>query len=205
MARAAKDSAADGESSCGSVSSRGRSGMKRNNRRQFLSRVGQMVLAAGIGAGAAGELGIAPAAADEGAELLTFDRLEPLACLLQETPLSRLLPELVARLRSGTRLADLVAAAALANARTCGGEHYRGFHAFMALAPAYHMASELPADRQPLPVLKVLYRNTHLIQEAGGREREILRPVKPEELPDPSRGAELLRTANRRGQMERSE
>jgi len=179
--------------------------MERSNRREFLSQVGQMVLVASVGTGAACELGIAPAAADEGTERLAFDRLEPLACLLQETPVSRLLPELVARVRSGTGLADLVAAAALANARTFGGEHYRGFHTFMALAPAYRMAKELPAARRPLPVLKVLYRNTDLMQEAGGRARETLRPVKPAELPHRTQGAELLRAANRRGDMERSE
>ena len=39
----------------------------------------------------------------------------------------------------------------------------------MALAPAYHMARELPEDRRALPVLKVLYRNTNRIQEHGGR------------------------------------
>ena len=30
----------------------------------------------------------------------------------------------------------------------------------MALAPAFHMARELPEAQRPLPVLKVLYRNS---------------------------------------------
>lgn len=177
--------------------------METNSRRGFLSRVGQLALAASVGAGAAHELGIA--AAEEEPERIDFDRFEPLVRLLQETPVNRLLPELVSRLNSGTGLAELAAAGALANARSFGGEHYRGFHAFMALAPAYRMAQELPPARQPLPVLKVLYRSSRLIQAAGGRERETLRPVSPAELPDRGRGADLLRAANRRGDVGRSE
>src|SRR5213082_3520619 len=53
------------------------------------------------------------------------------------------------------------AVAALANARTFGGEDYVGFHTMMALAPAVHMSAELPEALRPLPVLKVLYRNTN--------------------------------------------
>ena len=30
----------------------------------------------------------------------------------------------------------------------------------MALAPAYQMTRDLPTERKPLPVLKVLFRNT---------------------------------------------
>jgi hypothetical protein len=71
----------------------------------------------------------------------------------------------------------LVAAAALANARTFGGEDYVGFHTMMALAPALHMAGELPEALQPLPVFKVLYRNSNRIQERGGRKEEVLRAV----------------------------
>ena len=52
-----------------------------------------------------------------------------------------------------------------------------GFHTVMALAPAYHMAAELPAGQTPLPVLKVLYRNNRRIQDVGGRKAEKLRPV----------------------------
>src|SRR5919205_724363 len=73
-------------------------------------------------------------------------------------------------------------AAALANARTFGGEDYVGCHTMMALAPSFHMARELPEDRRPLPVLKVLYRNTNRIQEHGGRASEVLHRVKPGDL-----------------------
>ncbi len=64
---------------------------------------------------------------------LEFGEFEPLVCALQETPLERLQPFLADRLRSGTSLKTLVAGAALANARTFGGEDYIGFHTFMAL------------------------------------------------------------------------
>src|SRR5262249_4951389 len=135
----------------------------------------------------------------------SFGGLEPLVALLQETPVEKLLPLLVGRLRDGSDLRTLVAAAALANARTFGGEHYQGFHTFMALAPACQMARELPEARRPLPVLQALYPNTPFIQEAGGREREKLRPVRPAELPQDARRDELLRDANRRGDKDRSE
>src|SRR6185503_7627714 len=110
-------------------------------------------------------------------ETLTFGDLEPLVQLMQETPAERLLPVLVERLRAGTDLRRLVAGAALANARTFGGEDYIGFHTMMALAPALHMARELPESLQPLPIFKVLYRNTNRIQEFGGRSKEVLHPV----------------------------
>jgi hypothetical protein len=163
------------------------------------------MLVAGLGTAAALDLGLAAARGEEEPRALSFGDLEPLVALLQETPVDKLLPLLVGRLRDGTDLRTLVAAAALANARTFGGEHYQGFHTFMALAPAYQMARELPEARQPLPVLKVLYRNTHFIQEMGGREREKLRPIQPAELPRDSLRDELLRDANRRGDKERSE
>src|SRR6266700_868078 len=147
-------------------------------RREFLAEVGRGMLVASVGSHVAGELGLSSARAAEAAETpLTFGPLEPLVCRMQETPVNRLLPALVKELRSGTELRQLVAAAALANARTFGGEDYVGFHTMMALAPAYHMARELPEDRQPLPILKVLYRNTNRIQERGGPRNEVLRPV----------------------------
>src|SRR5262249_61382518 len=99
----------------------------------------------------------------------------------------------------------LVPAVALANARTFGGEYYQGFHTFMALAPAYQMARELPEGRRPMPVLKVLYRNTHFIHQAGGRGDEKLRPVRPADLPRDAARDELLRDANRRGDTGKSE
>ena len=142
--------------------------------------VGRGMLVASVGLGTALDMGLAPAwADDEGDGRLTFGGLEPLVGLMQETAVDRLVPVLVEKLRAGTELKSLVAAAALANARTFGGEDYVGFHTLMALAPAYHMTRELPEDRRALPVLKVLYRNTNRIQEHGGRASEVLHAVKP--------------------------
>src|SRR5581483_2671841 len=133
-------------------------------------------LIASIGPALAADLGLAPARAAEPREALTFGPMEPLVCLMQETAPAKLLPVLVEKLRRGTALQELVAAAALANARTFGGEDYVGFHTVMALASAYHMALELPVEKQALPILKVLYRNTNRIQEHGGRKSEVLHP-----------------------------
>jgi hypothetical protein len=164
-------------------------------RREFLGEVGRGMLVATVGYEIASEMGLASGLTEEAA--LSFGSLEPLVCLMQETPVQRLLPTLTEQLRSGTDLRRLVAAAALANARTFGGEDYVGFHTMMALAPALHMAQELPADLQPLPVFKVLYRNTNRIQERGGRKDEVLHAVKPAALPETGAGGELLREAVR--------
>ena len=56
--------------------------------------------------------------------------------------------------------------------RSFAGEDYIGYHTFMALAPALAMSRELPSALAPLPVLKVLYRNTAQIQARGGHEHE---------------------------------
>src|SRR5204863_6948368 len=124
-----------------------RRAMMDRSRREFLADVGKGMLVASVGATMATDLGLSTALA-EGNETLTFGRLEPLVDMMQETPIDRLLPTLVDKINTGTDLRQLVAAGALANARTFGGEDYVGFHAFMALAPAYHMSHELPADKR---------------------------------------------------------
>jgi hypothetical protein len=149
------------------------------NRREFLGNVGRAMLVASVGTSLSHELGISTALADEEAKRLTFGKLEPLAALMQDTQPQKLLPILVDKLRDGTDLKTLTAAAALANARTFGGQDYIGFHTFMALAPAYEMAQEMPKNRQALPVLKVLYRNANRIQAFGGKAKEVLHPVRP--------------------------
>ncbi len=121
--------------------------------------------------------------------------MEPLVVLMQETPVDRLLPLLAEKLRSGTELKQLVAAAALANARTFGGEDYVGFHTMMALAPAFHIAQEMPTEEQALPVFKVLYRYTNRIQESGERKHEGLHPVIASPESAAGGGAEALRDA----------
>src|SRR5262252_7265962 len=124
-------------------------------RRQFLANVSKGAIAATVGFGLVESMGLAPLWAFDGAETLSFGPLEPLVCLLQETTPDKLLPALVGHLKSGTELRRLVAAAALANARTFGGEDYIGFHTLMALSPSFRMSTELPPELQPLPVLKV--------------------------------------------------
>src|SRR3989454_4381257 len=172
-------------------------------RREFLAEVGRGMLVATVGYELASELGLASTLGEETA--LSFGPLEPLVCLMQETPVNRLLPTVVERLRAGTELGRLIEAAALANARTFGGEDYVGFHTMMALAPALHMARELPAELQPLPVFKVLYRNTNRIQERGGRKEEVLHPVKPAALPEAVAGGEVLRQAVRSKNVDAAE
>ncbi|MBW8885847.1 MAG: hypothetical protein JF612_13965 [Planctomycetia bacterium] len=151
----------------------------------------------------ANDLGLASALADEAPDALSFGSLEPLVCTMQETPINRLLPKLTEELHAGTDLRRLTAAAALANARSFGGEDYVGFHTMMALAPALHMAQELPVDLQPLPVFKVLYRNTNRIQEHGGRKAEVLHAVKPDGTAEAS--GEKIREAVRRKEVNAAE
>jgi len=147
------------------------------SRREFLAGVGKGTLLATIGPALASELGISTAHAVEAPATLDFGALEPLVRLMQETPPSNLQPALAAKLKEGVPLKKLVAAGVLANARTFGGEDYIGFHTLMALGPCLEMAGAMPEREQALPVFKVLYRNTSRIQENGGRESEVLRPV----------------------------
>jgi hypothetical protein len=153
----------------------------------------------------AADLGFSSAFADQGTERLRFGALEPLVGVMQETPAARLIPIIVERLNSGTALRDVVAAAALANARTFGGEDYVGFHTMMAIAPAFHMAGELPEARRALPVLKVLFRNAARIQEFGGPRREVLHPVQAATLPSGRPGGEVLRDSVRQANLDNSE
>lgn len=164
------------------------------SRREFLAEVGRGMLVAGVGFSTAVDLGLTSARADDGEEALQFGPMEPLVRLMQDTPSAKLLPILVTKLRSGTELRELVAAAALANARTFGGEDYIGFHTMMALSPSFSMARELPSAERPLPVFKVLYRNSQRIQDHGGHDSEKLHVVKLPEGSDKGRadGATLL-------------
>src|SRR5262249_40489857 len=93
-------------------------------RRDFLADVGRGAIVAALGSATAGDLGLAFGRDldDERADRLTFGPREALVGLMQETSLDRLVPVLVESMRGGTSLRDLVAAAALANARTFGGE-----------------------------------------------------------------------------------
>ncbi len=177
-----------------------------STRREFLAGVGQGMLVASIGYEVAMGLGLSPAAAaEEAPKALAFGNLEPLVCLMQETPADHLLPELAARLSSGTPLRDLLRAGVLANVRSFGGEDYIGFHTMMAMSPAWHMSGELPAESQALPVFKVLYRNTANIQSQGGRKHEVLHPVEPAPLPANTVAGEAIRDAIRRRDLKAAE
>ena len=179
--------------------------MFQRDRREFLADVGRGVVAASIGSSLAADLGFSTAFADEGTERVTFGGLEPLVGLMQETPPARLIPAVVERLRTGTSLRDVVAAAAYANARTFGGEDYVGFHTMMAIPASYQMSAELPEARRALPVLKVLFRNANRIQEQGGPRNEVLRPVQAATPPAGRPGAEALRDACRARDVNRAE
>src|SRR5262245_1964136 len=95
-------------------------------RRAFLADVGKRIVIASVGSALAADLGLGLAHAGEPTDTLTFGKLEPLVCLMQETAPDKLLPLVVERLQSGTDLAQILAAGALANARTFGGEDYVG-------------------------------------------------------------------------------
>lgn len=178
-------------------------------RRGFLQDVGRGTLVAALGQGVAVDLGLAGANAfggDDAPARLSFGDQEPLVALLQGTPVEQLIPALIGEIRGGRSLRELVAAAAFANARTFGGEDYIGFHTVMALAPAYHMAGEMPEASKPLPVLKVLYRNTARIRDFGGPSKEVLHPVTPAtSLAEGRCGGEILREAVRAKSMDSAE
>jgi hypothetical protein len=156
--------------------------MSESNRREFLVEVGQGMLVALIGQGLATDMGLANRAmADESAKK-TPDGMERLIAMLQETPPDKLMSTLVNQLGNGTTLRELVAAGALANARAFGGRDYDGYHTFMALAPSYAMAQELPEKQRALPVFKVLHRNSRTMGSGPGRHVNQLGEVKPAEI-----------------------
>ncbi len=174
--------------------------MKRQprTRREFLAQVGQGMLVATVGYEVANGLGLSSALAEEKAAALNFGPLESLVRLMQDTPADKLLPVLAEKLRSGTEIRTLVAAGALSNARTFGGEDYVGYHTLMALAPAWYMSQEMTGAERALPVLKVLYRNTHQIQNHGGCQSEVMHEVAPAALPAGKSAGDALQEAMRR-------
>lgn len=148
-------------------------------RRAFLTDVGTGMVVASVGSTLATDWGLSTAFASNSskAERLTFGPLERLVALMQETNAEKITALVIGKFRQGTPLRDLVAAAALANARAFGGEDYVGFHTMMALAPGYHMALECSEAERLLPFLKVVHRNARRIQEFGGSAKDVLHPV----------------------------
>jgi hypothetical protein len=171
--------------------------MSRNNRREFLADVGRGMLVASVGAATAIDLGLTSVLADGPDTRLTFGKLEPLVSLMQETSPQKLLPLLVKSLEAGSDLKTLISAAALANVRAFAGQDYIGYHTFMALVPAYEMAGELTGKEQALPVLKVLYRNSGRIQNAGASKKDAMYQVSADKTINPVRGGQLVREAVR--------
>jgi hypothetical protein len=171
--------------------------MNRRSRREFLGEVGRGMLVASLGSTVALECGVSPCLAEVPNERLKFGKLEPLVTFLQETPPEKLLPPLVSKLKAGSDIAALISAAALANARAFGGQDYTGYHTFMALMPAYRMASELAGPRKALPVLKVLYRNASRIHEQHADHHDRLEPVGATKPADANDQSATLRDAIR--------
>jgi len=91
--------------------------MIQRTRREFLNDIGTGAVVASVGTVMAADLGFSSAFAEQGPERLNFGSLESLVSLMQETPPARLMPIVADRLRRGTELRTIVAAAALANAR----------------------------------------------------------------------------------------
>jgi hypothetical protein len=133
------------------------------------------MLAAGLGASLAHDMGFSTAFAAEGSEALSFGEYDALVNLLQSTPPDKLQPLIIGKLQRGeTTLKQLMAAGALSNAECFGGEDYVGFHTAMAMLPALGLSELLVAERRALPVLKVLYRNSTQIQNLGGASHKTL-------------------------------
>src|SRR5262245_27968026 len=162
------------------------------------------MLAVLIGPALAAQLGLA-------AEDRSDDKSKPaatlarLADLLQQTPTARLLPTLQEQLGKGLTLRELVAAGAVANARAFGGQDYNGYHTFMALCPSYSMAMALPEKERPLPIFKVLYRNSSLIHGGRCEKEDRLAKVEPAKLKDNVPAREQLRDAARNKKVDQAE
>jgi len=152
--------------------------MAPSNRRTFLSDVGRGMLAAGLGASLAQDLGFSTAFADQGSDSIPLGEYAGLVELMRNTPAEKLQPQLAGMILKGeTDLKKLTAAGALANAVTFGGCDYVGFHTAMAMLPALEMSRLLASGRGPLPVLKVMYRNAQQIQSVGGASKTTLKAL----------------------------
>ena len=146
--------------------------MAPSNRRAFMSDVGRGMLTAGLGTALATDLGFSTAFAKEGSDSIPLGEHTRLVELMRNTPAKNLQPVLAEKLLKGeANLTQVVSAGALANAVTFGGCDYVGFHTAMAMLPALEMSRQLPRERQPLPILKVLYRNSQQIQNVGGASK----------------------------------
>jgi hypothetical protein len=180
--------------------------MAPTSRREFLDHVSRGMLVAGLGASVSSDLGFSTAFAEEGSEKLSFGPYDALVDLLQSTPPDKLQPLLVAKLQRGeTDLKSLIAAGALSNAECFGGEDYVGFHTAMAMLPALGMSDRLTSERRPLPVLKVLYRNSQQIQALGGASHTTLKAMKEHDHHAPAHVDVQIRDACRIADVQQGE
>ncbi|MDA1231584.1 MAG: hypothetical protein O2856_12480 [Planctomycetota bacterium] len=177
-----------------------------SSRRDFLTDVGRGMLVAGLGTTVAGNLGFSAAFADRGPDSLKLGPYEALVELIRSTPPEKLQPILITKLKSGeVDNKQLISAAALANAEAFGGKDYVGYHTAMAMLPALAMTKQLPAERQSLPVLKVIYRNSQQCQEHGGASKATLMALHAaEHSPEGDIGLKI-RAACRQGAMDDAE
>ena len=74
--------------------------MSTANRRQFMAEVGRGMLVASVGSSLALDLGLAPLQAAEETSRVTFGNLDPLVDLLQATPVDKLLPQVIGKLKA---------------------------------------------------------------------------------------------------------
>jgi hypothetical protein len=75
----------------------------------------------------------------------------------------------------------------------------------MAMLPALNMLDLLPSERQPLPILKVLYRNSAQIQALGGPSKKTLREMHAAEEATVENRDIAIRDACRVGDFEKAE
>ena len=174
-----------------------------SSRREFLVDVGRGMLVAGLGTTVAGNLGFSTAFAERGTDALKLGSYESLVELIRTTPPDKLQPILITMLKAGeVDNKKLISAAALANAEAFGGQDYVGYHTAMAMLPALEMAKQLPSERQALPVLKVIYRNSQQCQQHGGASKATLMALHAaEHSPEGDMGLKL-RDACRKADMD---
>jgi hypothetical protein len=180
--------------------------MNLTNRRAFLSDVGRGMLAAGLGTALANDLGFSTTFANEGSDRIPLGDYASLVDLMRSTPADKLQPQLAEMVVKGeVDLKKLIGAGALANAVTFGGCDYVGFHTAMAMLPALGMSQMLADRRRPLPVLKVLYRNSQQIQSVGGASKITLEAIHAAEHSSSGDVAIQIRDACRRADVDQGE
>jgi len=180
--------------------------MAPTTRREFLDHVGRGMLVAGLGTTLSSDLGFSPAFAEDGSDRISFGPYDELVDLLQSTPPDKLQPLLIGKLNRGeVDLKSLIAAGALSNAECFGGEDYVGFHTAMAMLPALGMCDLLVTERRPLPVLKVLYRNSTQIQALGGASHKTLKTLHEHDHAPPADVGIQIRDACRQANVDKGE